>query len=400
LLTDQSAAAELRLFGLGPHFRAAFQALRAHLREEQIEMAGEQARGELLAGGIGLVALGGTIAWVLWRAMQGMFSLGQVAMLYQAFNQGQRLMRMLLENVGQIYSNTLFLGNLFEFLGFKSQLADPSPPVAAPPLRKEIRFEEVTFRYPGSERPALCDFNLTIKAGTMVAVVGENGAGKSTLIKLLCRFYHAEQGTITLDGVEVRDLAQAELWRMLTVLFQEPVHYQTTAGENIALGALSNSPSSTAIAAAARAAGAEIPIGKLPEGYETMLSKKFGGAELSVGEWQRIALARAFLRQAPLIMLDEPTSAMDCWSEADWMARFRALAAGRTALIITHRLTTAMQADAIHVMVEGRIVESGSHDQLLTLNGRYAQSWRQQMRQRHGTINEYQLLSASQPGAR
>lgn len=399
LMTEQSAAAELRLFGLGPYFRAAFQSVRARLRDEQIEMAREQAGGELLAGGIGLVAMGATMAWVLWRAVQGMVSLGQVAMFYQAFNQGQRLMRTLLENVGQIYSNTMFLENLFEFLGLRPQFTDPPQPAAASPLREAIRFEDVTFRYPGNERPALCGFNLTIKAGTIVAVVGENGAGKSTLIKLLCRFYHAEQGTVTLDGVEVRKLAQAELWRMLTVLFQEPVHYQATARENIALGDVSNAPSHIAITAAARAAGAETPIGKLPDGYETMLSKKFGGAELSVGEWQRVALARAFLRQAPIIILDEPTSAMDSWSESDWIARFRSLAAGRTALIITHRLTMARQADVIHVMAEGQIVESGSHDELLALHRRYAQSWRQQMGEWDNTSNNGSALSASQRGA-
>jgi ATP-binding cassette subfamily B protein len=168
---------------------------------------------------------------------------------------------------------------------------------------------------------------------------------------------------------------------MIAVLFQEPVHYHDTAANNIAFGAWETHPTQEVVAEAARDAGAETPILQLPDGYATMLGKWFGGAELSVGEWQRVALARAFLRQAALIILDEPTSAMDSWAEADWLARFRRLVQGHTTVIITHRFTTAMQADVIHVMVGGRTVESGTHAELLALNGRYAQSWHQQMRE-------------------
>jgi ATP-binding cassette subfamily B protein len=260
-------------------------------------------------------------------------------------------------------------------------LESPAQPQSAPPVREAIRFENVTFRYPGSTRAALENFNLTLQAGQIVAVVGENGAGKSTLIKLLCRFYDPEQGRVTFDGVNARELAQEDLWRLVTALFQEPVHFRVTAGESIALGDWRNAPTAEEISAAAQAAGADTPIGKLPAGFDTLLSKYFGGAEMSVGEWQRVALARAFLRPAPVIALDEPTSAMDSWAEADWMARFRTLVAGRTALIITHRFTTARQADVIHVMSGGRIIESGSHDELLALQGSYAKAWQQQNRE-------------------
>ncbi|HKX28054.1 MAG TPA: ABC transporter ATP-binding protein [Blastocatellia bacterium] len=387
LLTDQQAAAELRLFNLGPFFHTAFQSLRMRLWNERIGMVREQARGELLAGGIGLIAAGTTMVWVLFEAVRGVVSLGQVAMFYQIFNQGQKLMRALLESIGQIYGNTLFLGNLFEFLALEPQISDPRQPKAAPPLTEAVRFEAVTFSYPGSERQALCGLDLTIKAGTIVAILGENGAGKSTLVKLLCRFYLPGQGRITLDGVDLRELAQTELWSRLTVLFQAPMHYPATVRENIALGDPAKKTSLEEILAAAQGAGAEILIEKLPDGYETLLGKKFGGSELSIGEWQRVALARALLKPAPLIILDEPTSAMDPWAEADWMIRFRSFAAGRTALIITHRLTTARQADMIHVMAEGKIVESGSHDELLALSGRYAQSWWQQRSEEDGTAD-------------
>jgi ATP-binding cassette subfamily B protein len=384
LLLDQHAAAEMRLFDLGRYFRPLYQTLRARLRGEQLALSRAQAVGELLAGACGLAALGASVAWVLWRAALGQFSLGQVALFYQAFSQGQKLMHTLLENVGQIYSNTLFLDNLFEFLELKPNIGPPERPAPAPALREAVRFENVTFSYPGSERAALEDFNLTLPAGQIVAVVGENGSGKSTLIKLLCRFYDPQRGRVTCDGVDLREINPTDLWRMVTTLFQEPVHFRVTAGENIALGDWQSAPAPEALRAAARAAGADAPIANLPAEYDTPLSKYFGGSELSVGEWQRVALARAFLRQAALIALDEPTSAMDSWAEADWMSRFRALVAGRTAIVITHRFTTARQADVIHVMAGGRIVESGRHDELLARNGRYAQAWRQQTREWQG----------------
>jgi ATP-binding cassette subfamily B protein len=213
-----------------------------------------------------------------------------------------------------------------------------------------------------------------------VALVGPNGAGKSTLIKLLCRFYDPEDGRITLDGIDLRDLAQDELRRRIAALFQQPVHYNATAAENIALGDLEQGRDRE-IRTAARAAGADEIIARLPRGYEQLLGNWFeSGTELSGGEWQRIALARAFLRQAPIIALAEPTSALDPGAEADWLARFRTLAADRTALFVTHRFTTAMHADMIHVMDRGRIVESGNHGELLAQGGRYAASWASQTR--------------------
>jgi ATP-binding cassette subfamily B protein len=184
-----------------------------------------------------------------------------------------------------------------------------------------------------------------------------------------------------MDGIDLRHLTVEDLRRRITVLFQEPVRYNDTVAENISLGDQTSVSSATDIEYAARSAGAHEIICGLPQGYDSILGKTFSkGTELSVGEWQRIALSRAFLRQAPIILLDEPTSAMDSWAEADWLQRFRSLADGRTVVIITHRFTTAMRADMIHVMAEGEIVESGSHDELLVLKGAYAQSWRAQMR--------------------
>ena len=382
MLTWDRAAAELRLFDLGDSFRSAYRAVRAKLRGERLQLARQQMLAELGADAAALLAMGLTIAWMVGRLMQGLASLGDLALFYQVFSQGQRLLRTALGSVGEMYSNLLFLENLHEFLALRPRVTEPKHPVSPPTNAPgTIRLENVSFRYPGSQRLALDGFDLTLPAGRIVAIVGENGAGKSTLLKLLCRFYDPEVGRVSWDGIDLRELALADWRRRITVLFQEPVHYHDTVAYNIACGDLAVVADEAAIAVAARAAGAEGSIQRLPQNYATVLGKWFGGAELSVGEWQRLALARAFLRRSALLILDEPTSAMDSWAEADWLARFRDLAAGRTAVVITHRFTTALHADVIHVMGQGRILESGSHAELLARGGRYAQSWAQQLRE-------------------
>ena len=380
LLTDRGSAAELRLFGLGGVFQDAYQSIRARLRKERAGLARSQAGAELIAGGLALLSAGLVMFWIVKRLVMGVATLGDAAILYQAFSQGQRLIQTLLSSAGQIFRNILFIENLFEFLKIQ-----PKQPVLTTSkslgktLQTGIRFEKVSFSYPDSDQLALRNFNLTIPAGQVVALVGENGAGKSTVIKLICRFYDPSLGRVTIDGGDLREFDPILLWHSITVLFQEPVRFHDSAGKNISFGDLSSNPPEQKIIQAAKAAGAHDLIRRLPAGYETILGKWFGGAELSSGEWQRVALARAFLRQSPIMILDEPTSAMDSWAEADWMSRFRQLAAGRTAILITHRFTTAMQADMIHVISAGRIIESGTHQQLIEKNGKYAQSWQRQM---------------------
>lgn len=381
LLTNDAVAAELRLFNLGSYFQSAYQMLRQRLRIEHLKLVKAQTLSRFGASAIALSISGIAVAWMARQVLLGIITLGDLALFYQAFNQGQTLMRSLLGNLGEIYKNSLFIRDLLEFLRLQPRVISPPKPLPIPlAIKQGIHFRQVTFRYPGSERAVLTDFNLTIPAGKMVAIVGDNGAGKSTLIKLLCRFYDPESGGIELDGADLRDFSVEELRGLITVLFQFPIPYYVTAAQNIAVGDLAAAPSTAEIEAAARGAGIHETIARLPQGYNTPLGKWFpGGTDLSGGEWQRLALARSFLRRAQMIILDEPTSAMDPWAEFDWLERFRTLANGRTALVITHRFTLAMRADMIHVMRDGQIVESGNHDALLAQGGLYAQSWTAQM---------------------
>ncbi len=377
LLTDRMTAAEVRVLGTGAHFREAYRHLRDGLRGERLALARSEAMAEITAAGFALVVLGGGVAWMVWRAARGLVTLGDLAMFYQAFSQGQRLMRSLLETVGQIYSNSLFLGNLFEFLGLEPKLKEAgrhAVPIAA--RGPSLVFRGVTFRYPGAEDPVLDGFDLEIPGGRIAALLGDNGSGKSTLVKLACRLYDVEAGSVELGGVDVREMPLETLRSMVSVLLQEPVQYNETARRNVALGDLTVAPSVERLQRTIGSAGAGPVIGKLPQGLDTQLGRWFsGGVELSVGEWQRLALARTLYRDAPLVLLDEPAAAMDAWAESEWIKGLRQTINGKTAVIVTHRLTTALHADVIFLMHAGRIIESGTHEELLARGGRYAEAW-------------------------
>lgn len=380
LMTVDSIAPEMRLYGLGPHFSALYQSIRLRLRTGYLKLTREQSVQQFLSGLGAMLVSGGALLWMLWRATQGWVTAGDIVLFYQALSRGQSQLQTLMGNLSQLQRHTLYLQGLFDFLALQPEVTDPVAPVGPPQKVVEgITLRHVSFRYPGTARYVLQNFNLTIPAGKIVAIVGFNGAGKSTLVKLLCRFYDPEQGRIEIDGVDVRAMRQSDLRRLLSCMMQFPVPYVATVEDNIGFGDLARRHDQAALNAAADAAGAKEFIDRLPQGYGTLLGKLFPqGAQLSGGEWQRLALARAFFRQGQVLVLDEPTSMMDLWSELDWFERFRQLAQGRTSLLITHRFLTAMRADLIFVMDQGEIVESGTHAELLARNGLYAQAWRDQ----------------------
>ena len=388
MLTTSYYAQEVRLFGLGAYFRDQYATIRSYLRREKLDLERRQVLARIGAGLLALVVTAGTMLWMGWRMVYGTATLGDLALFYRAFDQGQSLMRGVLASLGQIHNNALFLEHLFDFLDEAPRVVSPPGPMPMPsPIREGLCFKGVTFAYPGFDTPVIRNLNLAIPAGTTVAIVGENGAGKTTLLKLLARFYDPTAGRITLDGIDLRDLPLAALRRHISVLFQFPVNYQATAAESIAFGDIGDEIDRDRVEAAARAAGIHARIRALPKQYDTPLGRWFtDGAELSGGEWQRLAMARAFYRSAPLIVLDEPTSMMDSWAEAEWFDRFDNLAEGAAALIITHRFTIARRADITHVMEAGQIVESGTHEELLAHEGLYARLHELQFRGETGVM--------------
>ncbi|MDX1440376.1 MAG: ABC transporter ATP-binding protein, partial [Rubricoccaceae bacterium] len=375
VLTHGLTAAEVRVFGLRDMFQPAYESIRTLLRIERISLERRQVFARLIAALISLSVVAGTMVWIGWRVIQGAGTLGDLALFYQAFSRSQNQMRTLLGGVGQMHEHGLFLWHLFEFLDREPTIASPELARSVPQqLAEGITLNEVTFFYPGTKEPVLRDFNLHLPAGKVVAIVGENGAGKSTVFKLIARLYDPTQGSVEIDGIDIRSFDPEELRSRITALFQLPVNYHATAGESITMGDIRSQPDIGRMEQAAVSAGIRDRIQRLPRGYESQLGKWFtDGHELSGGEWQRLALARAFYRDAPILLLDEPTSRMDSWSEADWFERFRKYADGHTTLLITHRLTVARKADLVVVMKDGAIAEQGSHEELVARGGPYSQ---------------------------
>lgn len=381
MLTHANAATEMRLFDLSAYFRGKYQSIRERLRNEKLLRLRRLSYGRVFAAFIAVFTAVATSAWMAIKVLYNQATLGDLGVFYQIFYRGQGSVSALLQGIGKALNSGLYLENLFVFLDLQPKIIsgdEPHAPFSA--LKKGINFNSVTFSYPGSAVPVIDDLDLFIPAGSVVALVGVNGAGKSTLIKLLNRFYDPTAGSIEFDGIDLRSFDTGQLRRMMSVLTQFPMQYHAPARENIGLGDLKNDGNEQDVIAAARAAGAHSFITQLPEQYDTLLGKWFvNGTELSGGEWQRLALARAYFRRAPIVILDEPTSFMDPWSEADWFDRFRKMVDGQSGIVITHRFTIAMRADIIHVIDRGRIIESGTHRELLERNGFYAASWKAQM---------------------
>jgi ATP-binding cassette subfamily B protein len=374
MLTVSNYAQEIRLFDLGHLFMRRFRDLRDRLRQEKLQISVRCSATELTAQTSAILAVFGAYALLAHQAVRGIMTLGDLIMYFAAFQRGQDLLRQMLSSLASLYEDNLFLTNLYEFLDLKRKVVEPTHPMPVPrPMQAGIIFHRVYFRYTTGSRQVLSDINLTIPAGAMVALVGENGSGKTTLIKLLARLYDPTSGSITIDGINLRQFQTSALRREISVIFQDYMRYNLTARENIWFGNADLPSNAGRIAAAARQSGVDAVITGLPGGYDTVLGKWFeDGEELSVGEWQKVALARAFLREAQIFVLDEPTSAMDARAEYELFRRFHHLARGQTVILISHRLSAVRMADYIYVLEEGQIVESGNHDKLVHRNGTYA----------------------------
>ncbi|MFA4965264.1 MAG: ABC transporter ATP-binding protein [Thermoleophilia bacterium] len=382
LLTDGNHAKEVRLFELGETFRARYHELRRVLRRERLSITARRSLADLASQAVATLAVFGTFAYIAWRTIQGAISLGSMMMYYTAFNTGLSALQSVMGGVAGLYEDNLFLTYYHDFMALEPKVVDPPDPRPLPrPMRDGVVFESVTFNYPDTTRTALADVDLHVRPGEVTALVGANGSGKTTIVKLLCRLYDPQHGRVTLDGVDLRELSVTELRRGISVIFQDFAKYQLSARQNIWVGNVARPEDDPAIEEAARAAGADAVIGELGRGYDSMLGKWFEeGEELSIGEWQKVALARAFVRDAEILVFDEPTSALDPVSEWHAFEHIRALARGRAVILISHRFSTVRNADRIHIVERGHIVESGTHAELLALDGSYARMYEVQAR--------------------
>lgn len=373
-------AKEIKLFGLGGFLVERFGRLAQDLHLAGRRLALRRAAWGAMFAAAGSLAYYAAYAALVWRTVSGQLSLGDLAFLSGSLLRLHGLLQGLLIGFAQAAGQALYLDDLFSFFALRPAIVSPPHPKAFPaPMRAGVAFEGVGFRYPDTDRWAVRGLSFEIRAGETVALVGENGAGKTTIVKLLTRLYDPTEGRITVDGVDLRDVALDDLRDRVGVIFQDFTRYSFTAGENIAVGRVGAAEDRARIAAAARQSLADAVIARLPRGYDQKLGRRFaGGRDLSGGEWQKVAIARAYMRDAGLLILDEPTAALDARAEAEVFERFQALSRGRTAVLISHRFSTVRRADRIVVLEDGKVLESGSHACLLGAGGRYAELFRLQ----------------------
>jgi len=372
---SKEAAKELKLFGLKDFLTGRFSRLSTQVYEEDIALA----RRKVIAGGflsaIGTAGYYTAYVFAVWKTVTGVFSFGTLTLLANAIREASSNLQQTFSTLSTIADQALFLTDLIAFFEMRPTIQSKPNALPAPrPIRSGFEFRNVSFRYPGSPRLVLNGLNFHLRPGERVALIGENGEGKTTIVKLLTRLYDPVEGQVLLDGVDLREYSLEDLYREIGVIFQDYMRYEMTARENIAVGRIEQVDNLPLIKQSAQKSMADDVIGKLPAGFDQMLGRRFdGGVDLSGGEWQKVALARAYLRDAQVLILDEPTSALDARSEYEVFQRFAELTAGKMALFISHRFSTVRMADRIVVLENGRVAEEGDHNALTSLGGRYAE---------------------------
>jgi ATP-binding cassette, subfamily B, bacterial len=372
---SKESAKELKLFGLSPFLVGRYGKLSNELHSQTVGLA----KRKLIIGGLlsllGTLGYYGSYAFVIYETVLGALTIGTLYFLTGAIAGASSNIQSVFATFSTIADQALFVTDLLDFFAMKPTVS--SKPNALPmprPVREGFEFRNVSFAYPGQERLVLSDVSFRLERGERLALVGENGQGKTTIVKLLTRLYDPNAGQILLDGVDLREYDLEDLWKETGVIFQDFMRYDMTAGENIAIGKIEERENTFRLRSAAQKSLAEQVIRKLPKSYEQILGRRFeGGVDLSGGEWQRMALARAYLRDAQLLILDEPTAALDAKSEHEVFQRFAELTHGKMALLISHRFSTVKMADRILVLENGQIAEQGDHEQLLRRGGRYAE---------------------------
>jgi ATP-binding cassette, subfamily B, bacterial len=372
---SKEAAKELKLFGLKEFLTGKFQRLSTQVYEEDVSLARRKVFAGSALSAIGTAGYYTAYVYAVWRTVAGVFSLGTLTFLANAIRDASSNLQQTFSTLSTIADQALFLTDLIAFFEMKPTIRSKPNALPAPrPILSGFEFRNVSFRYPGASRLVLKGLNFQLRPGERVALIGENGEGKTTIVKLLCRLYDPVEGQILLDGVDLREYDLGDLYREIGVIFQDYMRYEMTARENIAVGRIEKIDNLPLLEQSARKSMADEVVGKLEAGYDQMLGRRFeNGVDLSGGEWQKVALARAYLRDAQLLILDEPTSALDARSEYEVFQRFAELTAGKMAVFISHRFSTVRMADRIVVLENGRIAEEGDHQSLTHLGGRYAE---------------------------
>ena len=372
LITGDRPSRELRLFGLGNYFIGLFKKSFLKQKEEEVNILRKRTLIELISTLFKASAILVTFLFIARETISARLSLGQMAMFLLAFRQGMVYLKELFVSVGALYEDSLFIGDTFEFLNLKENVVARNPVVVPAPLTSKITVRNLSFNYPGNNSKTIDNVSFEINKGEIIALVGSNGAGKSTLVRLLCRLYDPDSGSVLYDENDIRNIDPEEYRKHFSVVFQDFMLYNLTAGENIRMGNIHEEYADGKIKFSAGATGVDAMINNLPNGYDTPIGNLFDDSrELSWGEWQKIALSRALFRDAPVLILDEPSSALDADTEYDIFNRFREIVKGRTSILISHRFTNVSLADRIIVLDKGSIAETGSHEELMGKKGAY-----------------------------